>query len=116
MKDYIKIGAKSYRVEANWNATADYCRRKGVTKLSEMDSLADMSPDDVLTLMHCCLKEGERMDERDIDITSEDLGSMINTQKMNEFIRIYASQSTYSSSVREKLHNLDNGNDGSKKK
>ena len=29
MKDFLKIGDSEYRVEANWNAIAGFCRKKG---------------------------------------------------------------------------------------
>ena len=37
MKDFLKIGDSEYRVEANWNAIAGFCRKKGVSDLSQLD-------------------------------------------------------------------------------
>lgn len=91
--DYLEIGDKKCRVEANWNAIADFCRRKGVTDLSQLDILSRIGVDDILPLMHCCLKEGERVNGNDFPLSEEELGSVVNTVKMGEFMRIYAEQS-----------------------
>ena len=57
MKDFLKIGDSEYRVEANWNAIAGFCRKKGVSDLSQLDVLVHIAIDDILPLMHCCIKE-----------------------------------------------------------
>ena len=70
MKDFLKIGDSEYRVEANWNAI-----------------------DDILPLMHCCIKEGERLEKRNFPMSESELGSVVNTAVMGQFMRIYARQS-----------------------
>ena len=70
MKDFLKIGDSEYRVEANWNAIAD-----------------------ILPLMHCCIKEGERLEKRNFPMSESELGSVVNTAVMGQFMRIYARQS-----------------------
>ena len=55
MKDFLKIGDSEYRVEANWNAIAGFCRKKGVSDLSQLDVLVHIAIDDILPLMHCCI-------------------------------------------------------------
>ena len=85
MKDFLKIGDSEYRVEANWNAIAGFCRKKGVSDLSAID--------DILPLMHCCIKEGERLEKRNFPMSESELGSVVNTAVMGQFMRIYARQS-----------------------
>ena len=43
MKDFLKIGDSEYRVEANWNAIAGFCRKKGVSDLSQLDVLVHIA-------------------------------------------------------------------------
>lgn len=105
MKDYLKIGDKEYRVEANWNAIAGFCRKKGVSDLSQLDVLVHIAIDDILPLMHSCIKEGECLEGRDFLFTEDDLGGMANAAVMGVFMRIYARQSQ-----------IDAGPGGGKKK
>lgn len=93
IKEYINLDGKKYRVEANWNAVADFCRRKGVVNLTQLDILSRIGIDDVLTLMSCCIKEGERLDGKDFDLTEQDLGSLANASVVSEFITMYVQQS-----------------------
>lgn len=96
IKDFLKIGDKEYRVEANWNAIAGFCRKKGVSDLSQLDVLVHIAIDDILPLMHSCIREGERLEQRDFLMSEEELGSVVNTLVMGEFMRIYARQSQIS--------------------
>lgn len=93
MKDFLNIGGTEYRVEANWNAIAGFCRKKGVNDLSQLDILVHIAIDDILPLMHCCITEGERLEKRDFPISESELGSLVNTAVMGQFMRIYARQS-----------------------
>ena len=63
MKDFLKIGDSEYRVEANWNAIAGFCRKKEFLICLSLMSWY-ISIDDILPLMHCCIKEGERLEKR----------------------------------------------------
>ena len=92
-KEYIEVGGKKYRVEANWNAVAEFCAKKGAVKLSQLDILSRLGVGDILTLMHCCIKEGERMDGRDFELTEQDLGSVANAGVISRFIALYVAQS-----------------------
>ncbi len=93
MKDFLKIGDSEYRVEANWNAIAGFCRKKGVSDLSQLDVLVHIAIDDILPLMHCCIKEGERLEKRNFPMSESELGSVVKTAVMGQFMRIYARQS-----------------------
>ena len=81
MKDFLKIGDSEYRVEANWNAIAGFCRKKGVSDLSQLDVLVHIAIDDILPLMHCCIKEGERLEKRNFPMSESELGSVVNLCK-----------------------------------
>lgn len=92
-KDFLKIGDKEYRVEANWNAIAGFCRKREITDLAGLDILIHIAIDDILPLMHSCITEGERLEGREFQMSEEELGSIVNTVTMGEFMRIYARHS-----------------------
>lgn len=92
-KEYLDISGEKYRAEANWNAVAAYCDRKGVTNLSQLDMLGTIGVGDVLTLMHCCLQEGERLEGREFPLTEQELGSRAHAGTIAQFIRLYVRQS-----------------------
>ena len=94
MKEVINIDGKEYRVAANWNAIRDYCGRKGVTDLSKLDSIVQFDVSDILTLAHCCIKEGERMEGKELVLSEEELGEIMSPVSMTVFINIYVGQST----------------------
>lgn len=98
MKDFLKIRDKEYRVEANWNAIAGFCRKRGITDLAGLDILIHIAIDDILPLMHSCIEEGERLEKREFLMSEDELGSVVNTMVMGEFMRIYARQSQVNSS------------------
>lgn len=94
MKETIIINGKEYRVAVSWNAIRDYCGRKGVNDLTEIDSVLSFNIDGMLTMAHCCIKEGERLEGRKFEMTEEDLGAMMNPIEMTEFAKSYVRQAT----------------------
>ena len=101
MKETVVLNGNEYRVAANWNAIRDYCQRKGVTDLRKIGSVLCFGLDGVLTMAHCCIKEGERLEGRELGISEMELGEMFSPGMMTKFIEIYARQTTVSLPVRE---------------
>ena len=101
MKEVININGKNYRVAANWNAIRDYCQRKGIRNLQEIGNVLCFGLDGILTMAHCCIKEGERLEGRELGISEMELGEMFSPGMMTKFIEIYARQTTVSLPVRE---------------
>ena len=92
MKETITINGKEYRVAVNWNAIRDYCQRKGIKDLTQIDSVLSFNIDGMLTMAHCCSKEGERLEGRQLEETEEDLGAMMAPMEMTEFAKSYVRQ------------------------
>ena len=92
MKETITINGKEYRVAVNWNAIRDYCQRKGINDLTQIDSVLSFNIDGMLTMAHCCIKEGERLEGRQLEETEEDLGAMMAPMEMTEFAKSYVRQ------------------------
>lgn len=96
MGEYIEIGGKRYRVAANWNAVRDYCRRKEVTDLRAIGDVLCVGVDGLLTMAHCCIREGERMDGREFPLDETALGEAMGAGEMAAFVEAYARQTTAS--------------------
>lgn len=99
MKHYLELSGKKYRVEVNWNANTDYLDQIGGEDLSALDNLATMKASEFLLYIHCCIKEGERMDEREFKLTTLDLGGIMRQGDILKFVDIYKQQSGISTSV-----------------
>ena len=94
MKETITINGQEYRIAVNWNAIRDYCQRKRIKDLTQMDSVLSFNIDGMLTMAHCCIKEGERLEGRKFEETEEDLGAMMTPVTMTEFAKSYVRQTT----------------------
>lgn len=94
MKDFIEIGDKKYRVAANMNAIRDYGIRTGNTDLSKIGDVLTFPLDSMGTMAHCCIKEGERLEGREFNLSELDLGAEMLPVHMLEFARVYTRQVT----------------------
>ncbi len=90
--DYIEIGGKKYRVEANWNSFETFCEVTGRVDLSALENLKDIKLREAPVLLWACLKEGEEIDGRKFEMTIKDLKRQINPQIIGEFFKIYTKQ------------------------
>ena len=82
MKETITINGKEYRVAVNWNAIRDYCQRKGIKDLTQIDSVLSFNIDGMLTMAHCCIKEGERLEGRQLEETEAEFAKSYVRQAM----------------------------------
>lgn len=92
MKEYITIAGKKHRIEFNWNALSLYCEKIGINDLSAIDNIAHITPADMLIFIWCAIKEGERMDSREFEMSYLDLGAVLRTADIAEAMKIYAKQ------------------------
>ena len=100
-KDYINIGGKEYRVEANWNALMAFLESVGRNTLDELSKIGDIRPSELTALMAACIAEGERLDGRDGAPSALELGALVTPAKVREFLTIYAIQSSPKVEVEE---------------
>ena len=94
MKNKIKIAGRTFRVEFNWNAMADYCDLSGISDLSRLDNLGVISAHEMRTFIFCAIKEGERMDGRELELSPVDLGALLRPDDIGRIMSIYSSQTT----------------------
>jgi hypothetical protein len=95
MKEYIELAGKKYRIEFNWNTITDYCEIKNITDLSALDSLASLSPGELRQFLHCAIKEGERMDGRELEITAVEFGGMLKFDDIQKLMQVFQKQSSF---------------------
>lgn len=91
-KDYINIGGREYRVEANWNAIVAFLDASGQDNLQALQDLSNLKPTDIAGLMAASINEGEAIEGRESALTAKDIGRMEGAmnavaQFLNIFIR-----------------------------
>ncbi|MCQ2137889.1 MAG: hypothetical protein MJY60_04205 [Bacteroidales bacterium] len=74
--DCIQIEDREYRIEFNFNAIGDFLDAKGYT-LSKLERFADLSANDIVTLICCGIHEGERLEGRECDLQPKDIGAVM---------------------------------------
>ena len=92
-EDYIVIGGKQYRVEANWNALSVFLKEVGRDTIDGLISFKNLHPSEMPVLMAACIAEGERLDGREFTMKALDLGAIIKIDDVNAFLDIYVRQS-----------------------
>jgi hypothetical protein len=93
MKDYIELSdGTQVRIEANWNAIAEFAENEGITDLSKLDQLGKMKPSQYPRLIYACAKEGERMDGREFDMPLQDFKALLRFQQVGDFNELYKKQ------------------------
>lgn len=94
--DTIVINGSEWAVEANWRALTAYLRDSGQDSLEAVSDVITLSPSVIGGLMAACINEGERKAGRDRRVTADlldDMRPVEATRIVNEFVRIYLSQS-----------------------
>lgn len=89
-----RVGGQEFGVVVNWNVIRNYCRLKGISDISQLDKALSFDVDGVLTMAHCCIREGERLSGRTLELTEEDLGAIVGPTDMTNFLRVYVELST----------------------
>jgi hypothetical protein len=92
--DYIQLsnGIK-YRVEVNLNAIEAICRELGIDDFSRIDNLSAIKVHELKTLVHLCIAEGERMDNRLLPMDAIELAAYFRITTIQEFMAIFNRQS-----------------------
>ena len=92
-KDCIEIKGKSYRVEFDWNAIANFLENEGLS-LEQADDLRNLRPRQITGLIHAGIKEGCSLEKIDFPYTKEELGAMLQPVDVGDLIMIYARQTS----------------------
>lgn len=92
-RDYITIGERKYRVEANWNAIVAFLEASGQNNMQALLDLKNIKPTDVAGLMAAAINEGEALEGRESALTAKDIGRMEGSMEaISEFLTIFSRQ------------------------
>lgn len=87
-KHYIELGGRRFRAEYNWNALTSFLVATGQDTMEGMSDLK-MRPSEIAKMIFFAVREGERLDGRELDITEEWIGENLDTQKVVEIFSIF---------------------------
>lgn len=90
-KDYIILSGKRYRVEVNWNAMLDFAERVGISNMGELMDVNELDLKNVPDLCAAGIREGERLEGRECNITAKEVSEQIVPREMMRFVGIYVS-------------------------
>lgn len=93
MKEYITIEDKQYRVTHSMAAISMFAELTGRKTIDKIADMAEMSPNDLLTMMFCSIYMGEKLEKRELDFESpQDLGMVVGVGLMQDYVQIFARQ------------------------
>ena len=87
-KRFVKIRGKLYRVEVNWNTFEDFARLKGMP-ITDTLSLSLQEGDNLKVMMTAALREGERLEGREFDLTPVQVGEILNPVAIKQLVDVY---------------------------
>ena len=93
-KDTIVIAGKTYRVEVNWNALSAFLAAVGRDSIEELASFNTIRPSEIAALIWAGIREGERLEGREFNISVLDIGAVIGPADVAAFMEIYVRQSS----------------------
>lgn len=93
MKEYITVEDKQYRVTHSMAAISMFAELTGRKTIDKIADMAEMSPNDLLTMMFCSIYMGEKLEKRELDFESpQDLGMVVGVGLMQDYVQIFARQ------------------------
>lgn len=92
--EYIEIRGEKFRVEFNWNATTDFLETENLS-LNDADSLSDLKPSQITTLVYTGVAEGQRLDKKPFPLTVRDFGALLTLPVLKKALEIYHRQTAF---------------------
>ena len=92
-KSFITIGGKEYRVEVNWNALGNFLSLVGDDSIGGLTKLEQFRVTHITSLVAACVKEGERLEGREVNLDPLKLGETFRLSNFKDFRAIYNEQS-----------------------
>lgn len=92
-KAFITIGGKTYRVEVNWNALANFLTLIGEDNIAGLARLDEFRVSHIPALIAATIEEGERLEGREVKLDPKDLGMTLNPFHLRKFMDIYTEHS-----------------------
>ena len=92
-KAFITIGGKEYRVEVNWNALGYFLALVGDDSIGGLSKLEQFRITHITSLVAACIREGERLEGREVNLDPVKLGEIFSPSNFKEFMKIYSEHS-----------------------
>ena len=89
----MTIGGVQYRVEVNWNAIGYFLSLVGDDSIGGLTKIDHLRVSQYTSLVAACIKEGERLEGRDVNLDPLKLGEIFRIPDFKEFTEIYNKQS-----------------------
>ncbi|MDH5524531.1 MAG: hypothetical protein OEY01_11145 [Desulfobulbaceae bacterium] len=99
--DTIDINGATYRVEFNWNATVDFLETEGLN-LTDADSLDNLKPSQITSLIYAGVKEGARMEAKDFPFTVKDFGAALGFAEVAALLEIFKAHTAVKTTAKKK--------------
>lgn len=84
-----------YSVACNWRAIEEFAEVNGIKTIQELGKISEMEVKALPAFIHSCVREGEKMDGRELVLTVEDVRDNITMSVVAHFMEIFKSQSTF---------------------
>jgi len=92
-KSFITIGGHEYRVEVNWNALGYFLALVGDDSIGGLSKLEQFRVTHITSLVAACIREGERLEGRDVKLDPMKVGELFRPSNFKEFMEIYSEHS-----------------------
>lgn len=92
-KDTVEINGTDYRIEFNWNAVSNFLEDEGI-EVEDLDKMGKLKPSQITKLIFHGIKEGARLQGKELPFTPLDLGAALNVQSIADILTIYRRQIT----------------------
>ena len=97
----IKVGDRTYHVAVNWNSVCGFLTATGNDTMEAVANIGAIKPSQMPVLVSECIKEGERLQGRECNISPMDVGALFGALDMTEFIKIFSRSMTPSLKKKE---------------
>lgn len=87
-QDYITLGDTRYRACFNWNALTGYLAETGQDTIEALNHFK-VTPSGITCLVWHGLKEGERLEGRELKLTREDIGAAMSVPMVEQVMAIF---------------------------
>lgn len=96
----LTINNKMYSVACNWRAIEEFAELNGIKTIQGLAKISDMDISALPAFIHACVREGEKMDGRELELTVDDVRDHINMSVVAHFMAIFREQSTFDAPAR----------------
>ncbi len=99
--DHIIINDAEFRIEFNWNALCDFLETEKL-KLTDVDALDNLMPSQITSLIYAGVKEGARLEGKELTFSRLDLGAAMGVQDIAAMLEIFKAHTAVANTAKKK--------------